>query len=174
MEIAVRDVQALDAEAIAGILNPIITAGVYTALDTPISVEEERAFIEGFPARGTFLVATCDHQVVGLQSVEPFASYTHAFDHVGVIGTFVDLKMRRRGIASRLFAATFDAARQKGYEKLFAYVRADNPAALQTYVRQGFETIGTARGHARLDGRYIDEVLIEAWIGGARSGPAAR
>jgi L-amino acid N-acyltransferase YncA len=164
VEILIRDVRPLDAEGIAGILNPIIAAGVYTALDTPFSVEEERAFIADFPARGVFHVATLDGRVVGFQNVEPFASYTHAFDHVGVIGTYVDLELRRRGIGSRLFAATFDAAQRKGYEKLFAFVRSDNAAALQTYVRWGFETIGVAQRHARLNGRYIDEVLIEAWI----------
>lgn len=169
MEISIRDVGPLDAESIAGILNPIIAAGVHTALDTQFSVEEERAFITDFPPRGIFHVATLDGRVVGFQNVEPFASYTHAFDHVGVIGTYVDLAMRRRGIGSRLIAATFDAAQRKGYEKLFAFVRSDNADALRTYARWGFETIGVAQRHARINGRYIDEVLIEAWIEDVRS-----
>ena len=68
---------------------------------------------------------------------------------------------RRLGIASRLFEATFAAAPAKGYEKFFSYVRADNTAGLQTYLKHGFRIIGTASRHARIDGRYIDEVLIE-------------
>jgi GNAT superfamily N-acetyltransferase len=52
--------------------------------------------------------------------VSPFGSFTNAFDHVGVIGTYVDLERRREGIAARLFAATFEAARAKGYEKFFS------------------------------------------------------
>ena len=141
----------------------IIGGACLRALDTPLTVEQERAFIERFPARGVFHVAvdTPDGGVVGFQNVEPFATYTRAFDHVGVIGTFVDLDRRRHGIASQLFDRTFSAARVNGYEKLFAFVRADNPAALATYVRQGFVVIGTARQHARIDGRYIDEVMIE-------------
>jgi L-amino acid N-acyltransferase YncA len=162
VEIAIRDATPADAEPIAGILNSIIAAGIYTALDTPFSVDEERAFIERFPARGMFHVAVADGRVVGFQNVEPFATYTHAFDHVGVIGTYVDLELRRRGIASRLFDATFAKASRKGFEKLFAFVRSDNQAALHTYLRQGFEIIGTARDQAKIGGRYIDEVLIEA------------
>jgi RimJ/RimL family protein N-acetyltransferase len=77
------------------------------------------------------------------------------------LGTYVDLEMRRQGVARSLFDATFDTAQQKGYEKIFTFVRADNPAALQTYLGQGFLVIGTARRHARIDGRYIDEILIE-------------
>ena len=72
--------------------------------------------------------------------------------------------MRRQGIARRLFAATLDAAREKGYEKIFTFVRADNPAALQTYLGQGFVVIGNAKRQAKIDGQYIDEILIEKWL----------
>ncbi len=164
VSIVIRAAVSADAAAIAGILNPIIAAGRYTALDTPCSIDQERAFIERFPPRGIFHVAVHDDRIAGFQTVEPFASYTRAFDHVGLIGTFVDLARRRQGIASHLFAATFAAAPAKGYEKFFAFVRADNPAALHTYRRHGFEVIGTARRHARIGGSYIDEVMIEAAI----------
>jgi L-amino acid N-acyltransferase YncA len=80
---------------------------------------------------------------------------------VASIGTYVELSRRRRGIASALFAASFDAARAKGYEKLFTFVRADNAAALSAYQAFGFSVAGTARRHAKLGGRYIDELFIE-------------
>src|SRR5436190_14044611 len=113
--IDIRDVRVEDAEDIVAILNPIIAARCYTALDTPVTIEQERGFIRRFPARGIFLVAldTTLRRVVGFQDVSPFADFTHAFDHVGVIGTYVDLERRRQGIAARLFAATFDAARAR-------------------------------------------------------------
>jgi hypothetical protein len=31
-------------------------------------------------------------------------------------------------------------------------------------VRHGFLVIGTAHRHAKIDGRYVDEVLIEKWL----------
>jgi L-amino acid N-acyltransferase YncA len=161
--IEIREVTIEDAEGIAAILNPIIAARCYTALDTPVTVEQERDFIRNFPSRGIFLVAvdTRSLRIAGLQDVSPFADFTHAFDHVGVIGTYVDLELRRQGIATRLFAATFEAARRKGYEKFFTYVRADNEAALQAYLRQGFRIVGKAERQAKIDGAYIDEVIIE-------------
>jgi L-amino acid N-acyltransferase YncA len=163
IQLDIRDVTDDDADAIVAILNPIIAARVYTVFDTPFTGDEERAFIRGFPARGVFHVAVnrADNTVVGLQNVEPLASYTRAFDHVGVIGTFVQLGLRRQGIATKLFDATLSAVLAKGYEKLFTYVRADNPAALQTYRAQGFRVVGTAEKHATIDGRYVDEIVIE-------------
>jgi L-amino acid N-acyltransferase YncA len=162
-KIEIRDVNIEDAAGIAAILNPIIAARCFTALDTQVTVDQEREFIRNFPSRGIFLVAVdpASSRLVGFQDVSPFADFTHAFDHVGVIGTYVDLELRRRGIANQLFAATYESARLKGYEKLFSYVRADNDAALQTYLRQGFRSVGTAERHAKIDGRYIDEILIE-------------
>ena len=159
----IREVQLEDAEPIARILNEIISARIYTALDTPLTVAAQRRFIETFPSRGIFHVAVdpVSRRLVGLQDVSPFADFTHAFDHVGVIGTYVDLGCHRRGIAARLFDATFRAAVHKGYEKLFSYVRADNEAGLRAYLGQGFRALGTAERHAKIDGRYIDEILIE-------------
>lgn len=166
MEPRVREARPDDAAEVVRILNPIIEAGAFTVLDTPFSVEAERRFIESFPARGIFHVAEdrAAGSLLGFQDVSPFADYTRAFDHVGVIGTFVDLSLRRQGIARRLFLATFEAARLKGYEKFFTFIRADNEAALATYRRHGFEVIGTARRQARMKNGYVDEILVEVFL----------
>lgn len=166
MNLIVRKVKREDALGIINVLNPIITDGRFSILDTIFSEEEEEQFIENFPERGVFNVAlnTEDSRVVGFQNVEPFASYTRAFDHVGIIGTFIDGQYRRQGIASSLFDATFTMAKSLGYEKLFAYVRDDNETALKTYLKQGFEIVGKAKKHAKINGKYIDEVLIEKFL----------
>jgi L-amino acid N-acyltransferase YncA len=166
MELLIREAQPDDAGAIVGILNPIIVAGIYTAFDTPFSVEAEREYILHLPQRGIFLVAIRrqDQRVVGFQSMEPFATYTHAFDHVGVLGTNVGLSYHRQGIATRLFAATFAAARWKEYEKIFTFVRADNHGALATYLKQDFHIVGTAQRQAKVNGKYVDEIIIERFL----------
>jgi L-amino acid N-acyltransferase YncA len=174
MDVAVRQVAVDDAADLVAILNPIVEAGVYTALDQTFTVDEEREFISRFPERGVFNVAVSrgSGRVVGFQNVEPFAAFTRAFDHVGIIGTYVQLESRRQGIAGRLFEATFAGASGRGFEKLFTYVRSDNPAALQAYVSRGFEIVGTATRHARILGRYVDEIIIEKQLDGSSWTPA--
>ena len=161
MDLWIRDVTPADAAAVCAVINPIIEARTYTVFDTPFTVDGEREYIVRFPARGVWKVALDADRVVGFQVLEPLATYTMAFDHVGSVGTYVDLALTRHGVAKALFAATLAAARPKGYEKIFTFVRADNPAALAAYRAQGFETVGVARRHARIDGRYVDEWLIE-------------
>lgn len=166
MNLLIRPAQPEDAAAIVAIFNPIIESGKYTVFDSSFTVETEREYIANFPARGVFHIAVrqTDNKIVGFQSMERFATYTRAFDHVGVIGTYVDLAERGQGIAGHLFAATFEVARQKGYEKLFTFIRADNPVALATYQRQGFQIIGTAQRQAKINGVYVDELMVEKFL----------
>ncbi|HDM8228145.1 TPA: GNAT family N-acetyltransferase [Vibrio campbellii] len=166
MKVVVTKAQKQHAQGITEVLNPIIEEGLYTILDTTFTPEEEEGFIESFPETGVFNVALNEEEsvVLGFQNVEPFASYTKAFAHVGIIGTFVDAKCRRQGVASALFTATFADAKSKGYEKLFAYVREDNPNALATYLKHGFEVVGTAKKQAKVNGHYINEVMIEKFL----------
>jgi L-amino acid N-acyltransferase YncA len=166
VDVEIRPVRPADAAGVVAVFNPIIEAGAYTVFDAPFTVEAERAYIEALPDRAIFLVAerTVDRVLVGFQSMEPFATYTQAFAHVGVLGTYVDLDYRRQGVAGRLFQATFVAARARAYEKLLTYIRADNPAALSTYLRQGFQVVGTARRHAKVQGRYVDEIIVERFL----------
>ena len=166
-QFAIREATPDDAEGIVAVLNPIIETGLYTVLDAPLTGDAERAFIRSCSPRGVFLVAIdrADDAIVGFQNTQPLATYTRAFDHVGETGTYVDLTRRRQGIAKQLFQASFAMALDRGYEKIFTFVRADNPAALQTYLHHGFYVVGTARRHARVRGRYVDETLIEKFLG---------
>jgi len=166
MHLLIRQAQPGDAAGIVAVLNPIIEAGTYTVLDTPLTVEFERKYIVDFPERGIFHVAARgqDHNIVGLQSLEPFASYTHAFDHVGVIGTYVALPHQRHGVGTCLSRATFDAARRLGYRKIMTYIRVDNLASVCFHLKLGFRLIGTVREQARIGDRYVDEIMVEMFL----------
>ena len=166
IDLEIRDATPDDAEGIVGVLNPIIATGAYTVLDAPFTAEAERELIRTCSPRGVFLVAVnrADGAIVGWQNMQPLVTYTHAFDHVGEMGTYVDLSRRRQGIAKRLFQASFARALGKGYEKIFTFVRGDNPTALQAYLHHGFQIVGTARRHAKVRGTYVDETMIEKFL----------
>jgi L-amino acid N-acyltransferase YncA len=163
MNLHIRQARPEDAEGIVAVFNPIIESGLYTTFDTPFTAEAERQYILNLKERDILHVAVRqpDEVVVGFQGLSPFPSYSRAFAHVGVMGTFVALDQRRQGIGGRLFAATFELARLKGYEKIFTYVRADNTGGLAAYLKQGFRIVGTAQNQAKIGGRYVDEIIIE-------------
>ncbi len=164
MNTTVREARLEDAQGILNILNPIIETKKYSVMVQTFTLEEEINFIKTFPQQGVFHVATNEDKVVGFQVVEPFSALTVALNHVGIIGTYVDLTLRGQGISKKLFEATFAKAKEKGYEKLFAYVRADNPVALKVYQAPVFDIIGIAKRQAKIAGKYVDEIFIEKFL----------
>ncbi|MBI3039252.1 GNAT family N-acetyltransferase [bacterium] len=132
----VREVQIGDSEPICGILNRIIAKGNFTVIDGPISIESQAEYIRNYPHRGIFNVALCAKRmiVIGFQSVDCLAN------------------------------KTFKMAREKGFEKIFTYVRADNIGAIAWYLKMGFRVIGTALRQAKIGEKYCDEIIIEKFL----------
>lgn len=163
MTISIRDARPDDAAGIVAFWNPIIEEGKYTIFDEPFTAEAERAYIESLGERDIFLVAEDESigRIAGFQSMSPFPAIGSAMAHVGTCGTFVDPDFRRQGVARKLFAALFEQAKEKGYEKIFTYVRGDNEVALAVYQSQGFRVVGQAEKQAKINGQYIDEIIIE-------------
>lgn len=161
--IRIRNVQEADAGPLAALLNRIIDAGAYTIMAGPVTLEAQLAFIRSFPAHGIFHAAVDLDTgfVVGIQDVVPLAPDTPALHHVGEISTFVEPALHGQGIGSRLGEETFEAARRKGFRKLRASIRADNPGAIAYYHALGFTTLGVAKAHAQVNGCYVDEVVAE-------------
>lgn len=158
----IRPVTPNDAEGIVAFWNPIILEGKYTIFTEPFSAEAERQYILNMSDRDIFHVAVDvkNDRIVGFQSMSPHSPFP-AMRHVATIGTYVDSAYRRRGIAKKLYPVSFSAAIAKGFTKIFAQVRGDNPNALAAYQKHGFTIVGIAKNHAKINGHYIDEILIE-------------
>lgn len=109
-------------------------------------------------------MAELDGHIVGFQTIEPFATYTSAMDHVGIMGTFVHADFRGQGIGRQLAEASFKFAWEKGYEKAVIYVRASNRAAQKFYWELGFVPKGTLEKQVRIGEEYDDEVFMEMFL----------
>jgi L-amino acid N-acyltransferase YncA len=166
--ISIRRATPDDAAGVAAVLNGVIAGGRHSLLDTPFTVDEERAYIEALPERSFLHVAeAAGSGIVAFQTVIPWNTFTtHEFDHVATMGTYVDQRHRRRGTGAALAAASFAAALELGYEKVFTDLRADNLDSLGYHLALGFAIVGTARRHARVAGRDIDVIFIERLLKG--------
>jgi L-amino acid N-acyltransferase YncA len=164
--VTVRRAGPDDAPGVAAVLNGAILGGSPTLLDTPFSVEDERAYIESLPGRAFILVAEAPAAgVVGFQSVVPWSDFvTTAHDHVATMGTYVDAAHRRQGVGAALARASFAAALALDYAKIFTDLRADNVASLAYHLSLGFTVAGAARSQARAGDRLIDVLFIERFL----------
>jgi ribosomal protein S18 acetylase RimI-like enzyme len=88
--------------------------------------------------------------------------------HVATLGIAVAADHRRRGIGSALMAEAFRWGRGVDVEKMMLAVYPHNDVAIALYRKFGFVEEGRLVGHSRKSTGYEDEVLMSAWIGGAR------
>lgn len=78
-----------------------------------------------------------------------------------LIGVYVDAAWRGHGIMAAIIEALLEWARTSGIARVRLGVATDNLAAITVYGRKGFAVYGLERDALRVDGRRIDELLME-------------
>jgi len=164
MEIAIRRATTDDAEGVVELINSIVEEGGLTSIYPALTLAEGKAFIAELGARSAMFVAEYEGTVLGVQTIEPFADYTHAMDHVAVMRTFVYRGLRRKGIGHKLVQLTLAFARKHGYEKLVVYVRAGNAVAQAFYREMGLIPKMMLERQVKIENQYDDHVLMEMFI----------
>ncbi len=154
--IHIRPAGALDAAAMAELLNAIIAKGGTTAHTTPSTREDMLAAMNSCPGQSSWLLAENESgELLGFQLIEAFPPLPpEACD----IGTFTRLGLTQSGIGSALFDETVKAARRLGFEWINATIRADNAGGLAYYQSRGFEEYKITRNVALKDGTIVDKV----------------
>jgi ribosomal protein S18 acetylase RimI-like enzyme len=87
----------------------------------------------------------------------PIAASRHVLE---IKGLSVSPEHRRQGVGRALVHAAVGAARSAGARRLTLRVLSHNTDARALYTASGFEIEGVLRGYFRLDGRYVDDVLM--------------
>lgn len=119
----------------------------------------DRGFFDDGNRPADVLVAEVGATVAGYVSIGPGFAVSHA--HVlELTGLAVDPAFVNRGVGRRLVEAAVTEARERGARKLTLRVLASNTGARRLYDTCGFEVEGVLREEFRLDGGYVDDVLM--------------
>jgi len=108
---------------------------------------------------------------VKLGPVLPIPASAHVLE---IKGLSVSPAHRRRGVAKALLHAAIAEAKLAGACRITLRVLAHNQAARDLYAGCGFEIEGVLRGFFRLDGRYVDDVLMALTLAPVSAGARAR
>ena len=164
-ELGIRLATAGDADAICRIYNQGIRDRVAT-LETEERTPAERAqWLEAHGPRHPVLVAEADGVVVGWASLNVFNA-RRAYDHVADLSLYVEREWRGRGVGRRLIETLVARAIELGYHKLVLAAFPWNAAGMRAYGRAGFREVGIYREQGRLDGRWVDTVVMEKILEG--------
>ena len=159
-EIEVRPATPGDAGAICLIYNQGIedrVATLETDLRTP---DERRQWLAGRGPRHPVIVAEARGDVVGWGSLNVF-SPRKAYDSVADFSIYIERGWRGKGVGSRLLTRLIELGRELGYHKLALSAFPWNTGGMALYQKLGFRTVGIHKEQGRLDGKWVDTIIME-------------
>ena len=157
---AIRDASSADAEAICVIYNQGIEDRLATLETQTRSAEERRAWLAARGVRHPVLVGEASGRVVGWGSLNSF-NPRPVYDHVADFSVYVERAWRGKGVGGVLLDALVSKARALGYHKLVLAAFPFNEAGMRLYERAGFRQVGVYKEQGRVDGRWVDIVIME-------------
>jgi len=113
--------------------------------------------------RYPWIVAVLDGEIVGWASVSTYRPRP-CYAGIGEFSIYVDERARGQGVGKVLLPALISAAEEAGFWKLLSRVFPTNTASRKLAAACGFREVGLYEKHAKLDGRWIDVVIIERLI----------
>jgi ribosomal protein S18 acetylase RimI-like enzyme len=156
----IRQAREEDLTGLVGAIRQAIGGGEYVRAETVADVVDN----EGVLLRHNeiesriFFVATVDSEVVGwvhLRHVDLDKLSHTAQLTVGVLETY-----RGNGVGSHLLERGLEWAAQHGFEKIENALPATNEQAIEFLEDRGFEVEAVREDHYKLNGTYVDEVMM--------------
>lgn len=170
-KILLRYLQRADLNAIWKNFNDVVDEKEYLPTFSKVELEYEKVvwYREMTEEEGNFCVVAEDisgkppYNIAGQCTVENIEWEASA--HVGMLGIIIRKDYRNLGLGFHLINFAIEQARKLGKKKLILSTFATNKHAISLYKKIGFEEIGLRKKQFFMFGKYIDEILMDLWIG---------
>jgi len=159
-DVSIRPATPDDAAAICTIYNQGIEDRIATLETALRTSDERRQWMDARAARHPVVVAATGGQVVGWGSLNAF-NPRPAYDNVVDLSVYVERGWRGRGVGRALLQHLLPLARTLGYHKMVLATFPFNEAGVALYQKVGFRPVGVYREQGRLDGRWVDVLIME-------------
>jgi ribosomal protein S18 acetylase RimI-like enzyme len=164
VEFTIRAAGQMDLTGLIGVMRQVAGDGSYIEAETVanlIDYEEVVLRHNELQARMVF-VATVEDDVVGWVHLE--LPEAEKLAHTAVLTVGVLSNYRRNGVGAALLERGLDWTREHGFEKVYNSVPATNEAAIAFLEAHGWETEAVRSDHYKIDGAYVDEVMLAVTI----------
>ena len=159
-QVTIRRAREEDLTGLVGVIRQAIGDGTYVDAETVADVVDN----EGVLLRHNelesriFFVACVDDEVVGWVHLKH--PEIDKLNHTAELTLGVLERYRQRGIGSHLLERGLEWAAQHGYERIYNSVPATNEEGIAFLETHGWETEAVREDHYKLDGEYIDELML--------------
>ncbi len=160
VEVTIRQAHNSDLSGLVGAIRSAIEDKTYIVAESIADiVDHENVLLRHNDLESRmFFVATVNGDVVGW--VHLHAPEVEKLSHTAELTVGVLDEYRDHGIGSRLLERGLEWAREHDYEKVYNSVPSTNEAAIEFLETQGWETEAVRKNHYRIEGEYIDEVMM--------------
>lgn len=163
VEFTIRQAREDDLSGLVGAIRSALADQTYIVGETVADVvDHENVLLRHNEVESRmFFVASVGGDVVGWVNLNhpEVAKLAHTAElTVGVIPEY-----RGHDIGSRLLHRASEWAIDNGYEKLYNSIPATNETALDWLADHGWETEAVRERHYKIDGEYVDEVMMAVW-----------
>jgi ribosomal protein S18 acetylase RimI-like enzyme len=161
---SIRPARQPDLSGLVGVIREAVSDGRDVVAENIADIldNEQVLFRHDEVQSRVFFVATVDGDVVG------WTNLTHPelekLDHTAELTVGVLSEYRRNGIGSHLLQRGLEWASKEGYERIYNSIPSTNEDAIEFLKNHGWEIEATREDHYRIDGEYVDEVMMAVWI----------
>lgn len=115
--------------------------------------------VEAMIARGEYWGAFDGERLVAKLTIDalPYPSLAHTF---WIHAVYVHPDARGTGVSGELIRAAIEGAKSRGARRVALWVNGVNAHARALYERVGFRQTGAIPGGIKIDGAYVDDVLM--------------
>ncbi|SDC49508.1 GNAT family N-acetyltransferase [Natrinema hispanicum] len=160
LEFHIRPARQEDLTGIVGAIRQVAEEKTYIVAETVADeIDHESALLRHNEIESRmFFVATVDDDVVGW--VHLHAPELEKLSHTAELTVGVIEEYRGHGVGSHLLSRGLEWAASNGYEKVYQSVPSANEDAITFLENHGWETEAVREDHYKLDGKYVDEVMM--------------
>ncbi|MFA9417480.1 GNAT family N-acetyltransferase [Natrinema sp. HArc-T2] len=160
LEFHIRPARQEDLTGIVGAIRQVAEEKTYIVAETVADeIDHESALLRHNEIESRmFFVATVDDDVVGW--VHLHAPELEKLSHTAELTVGVIEEYRGHGVGAHLLSRGLEWAGANGYEKVYQSVPSANEEAIAFLERHGWETEAVREDHYKLEGEYVDEVMM--------------
>jgi len=160
--ISVRHGTTEDAEDLNRIGNYYITETSKNFKLNAFTLEERKAWIEGFSRNGRLqlLIAEQASQILGFACTYPF-NQRPAYDTSVAVTIYLHPEQKQKGIGSLLYTELFKRLAREDIHRAYAGITLPNPGSIALHKKFGFTQAGLYTEAGRKFDKYWDVVWLE-------------
>jgi ribosomal protein S18 acetylase RimI-like enzyme len=160
VDFTIRQARQEDLTGLVGAIRQAIGGKTYVDAETVADVVDNESVLlrhNELESR-IFFVACINDEVVGWVHLKH--PEIDKLNHTAELTLGVLEQYRQRGIGSHLLERGLEWAAQHGYERIYNSVPATNEEGIVFLETHGWEVEAVRENHYKLDGEYIDEVML--------------